>query len=239
MSKVIVGCTSDTHGVLAGVSYDCFGTHVKEKPDILVFAGDISPAWLGENAVDYIRRAFFGLARKHPETEFVYTPGNHDFFAQQWDKLEKDAPKNIHFLMDSGCTIKGISFYGSPWVPYISGSWVFECYDEDELKVRFSKIPKNLDVLITHSPPRIEGHDIDVSTQYRIKSRPFGSSALYDAICEKRPRYSISGHIHSGDHHGIDIHHADGTVTSCYNVSHVDERYVSTYPVTMLSIEKS
>lgn len=243
MGNVVkIGCTSDTHGMLGAVVYDTFTISErmgkKAVPQVLVFAGDIAPAVFGVSDSKYIRDEFFGMIREHPKTEFVYTPGNHDFFAQHWDKYKNEAPQNLHFLMDSGCVIKGLSFYGSPWVPYINGGWAFECYSEEDLKNRFSKIPRNVDVLVTHSPPRIDGYDIDVTTQYRIKSRPFGSTALYEAICEKKPRYAISGHIHSGDHQRIDIQHADGTVTSCYNVSHVDERYEPTYPVTMFSIEK-
>lgn len=234
MEKVDIVCTSDTHGMLDKVISYCFGGGIKASPKILVFAGDIAPAEFGVNASDYIRDVFIAMAKNHPDTEVVYTPGNHDFFAQQWDKFEKDAPSNLHFLLDSGCEIHGLKFYGSPWVPYINGGWAFECEDEDELGDRFNLIPKNVDILVTHSPPRIKHKKIDVSMQFKNGSRPFGSTALFDAIKEKRPRYLICGHIHSGDHSCIDIEHEDGSATHCLNVSHVDERYSPSYSPTAL-----
>lgn len=225
MDKVKIACTSDTHGNFQKVVTHCFGRGVKESPSVIVIAGDIAPADFGVSESDYIRRTFFGIVRRHPETEFVYTPGNHDFFAQQWDRFSGDAPKNFHFLLDEGCEICGLRFYGTPWVPYINGLWAFECMGEDELGSMFGNIPHGLDVLVTHTPPRIGDERIDVSMQLRGWDRHFGSTALLDAIRAKRPWYLVCGHIHSGDHGCIDVRHEDGSVTHCFNVSHVDERY--------------
>jgi Icc-related predicted phosphoesterase len=237
MARINVACTSDTHGMIDEVFANCFGNDRIAKPDVMVFAGDVAPSDFGVVASDYIRKVFFEAVRKHPETEFVYTPGNHDFFAQQWDKFEKDVPRNFHFLLDGDCEICGLRFYGSPWVPYINGCWAFECDDEDELYDLFGLIPSHVDVLVTHSPPRIRHEQIDVSLQFEGGSRPFGSQALYENIVSKKPRYEVCGHIHSGDHSEIDIPHGDGSFTACFNVSHVDERYFPTYKPTIISIE--
>ena len=76
--------------------------------------------------------------------------------------------------------------HGTPWMPLISYSWAFEG-EHDTLKKWFSKIPSDIDVLITHSPPRIPGSDVDRSLQ--TDSEHFGSSELTEAIIDKRPRF--------------------------------------------------
>lgn len=91
----------------------------------------------------------------------------------------------------------------------ISYSWAFEG-EPDTLKSWFKKIPDGLDVLVTHSPPRIPGRDVDRSLQ--TDSEHFGSPELTEAILEKRPRLVFCGHIHSGQHGGVDRNRLVGTM---------------------------
>ena len=51
------------------------------------------------------------------------------------------------------------------------------------------------------------------------------------AIIEKRPRLVFCGHIHTGQHGGVDF---EGSRT--YNVSRLDERYEIAYEVTRVEI---
>ena len=135
---------------------------------------------------------------------------------------------NVHFLGDAGTEIGGVRFYGTPWVPIISYSWAFEG-ESDTLKRWFSKIPLGLDVLVAHSPPRIPGSDVDRSLQ--TDSEHFGSSALTEAIVEKCPRLVFCGHIHTGEHGGVDFESS-----RVYNVSRLDERYEIAYEPTWVEI---
>jgi len=53
---------------------------------------------------------------------------------------------------------------------------------------------------------------------------------IYDVIIDKRPRYVLSGHIHSGDHTLTMFESID---TKCANVSILDESYSINYkPLT-------
>ena len=113
--------------------------------------------------------------------------------------------------------IGGVRFYGTPWVPIISYSWAFEG-ESDTLKRWFAKIPPGLDVLVTHSPPRIPGSDVDRSLQ--TDSEHFGSSELTEAIVEKHPRFVF----------------VDFESTRVYNVSRLDERYEIAYEPTWVEI---
>ena len=135
---------------------------------------------------------------------------------------------NVHFLCDSGTEIDGVKFYGTPWVPIISYSWAFEA-EHDVLSKRFSAIPSGLDVLITHSPPRIPGSDVDRSLQ--TNSEHFGSHELTEAIINKRPRFVFCGHIHSGQHGGLDFESS-----RIHNVSLLDERYEIAYEPTWVEV---
>ena len=176
-----------------------------------------------------------GRTSSYPDIQFVVIPGNHDFYpiahilfkGHDIDWTFGFSP-NVHFLGDCAAEINGIRFYGTPWVPIISYSWAFEG-EPDTLRQWFSKIPSGLDVLVTHSPPRIPGSDVDRSLQ--TDSEHFGSSELAEAIAEKCPRFVFCGHIHTGKHGGVDFESS-----RIYNVSRLDERYEIAYEPTWLDV---
>lgn len=119
--------------------------------------------------------------------------------------------------------MNGIRFYGVPWVPVINGQWAFEA-DSRTLSRKFADIPKNVDILISHSPPNLPGYFGDVSLEYGKDSRKFGSVELSDALFDKKPRYVVCGHIHSGSHEPFKLWN-----TVVVNVSRVDESYCVRY----------
>jgi Icc-related predicted phosphoesterase len=166
---------------------------------------------------------------------YYIVPGNHDLIFDSRRTLNISDisysinwPENVHILIDKQIEINGLKIYGTPWVPIISYSWAFEA-EHDILQEKFSKIPENLDILITHAPPRINGCDIDYSLQ--TNNGPFGSSELTQAIFEKNPKYVFCGHIHSGTHECVNFNK-----TKIYNVARVDERYEIAYEPTIIEI---
>ena len=54
---------------------------------------------------------------------------------------------------------------------------------------------------------------------------------LTEAIMEKRPRFVFCGHIHTGQHGGVDL---EGS--RIYNVSRLDERYEIAYEPTWVDV---
>ena len=224
--------TSDLHGNLEGL--DPTGA------DVVVLAGDIAPlrglgAWHVNDQKKWINKKFREWTASYPDIQFVIIPGNHDFypiahilFKEHGIDWKYEFSPNVHFLGDRGTEIDGVEFYGTPWVPIISYSWAFEG-EPATLKGWFSKAPDDLDVLVTHSPPRIPGSDVDRSLQ--TDSEHFGSPELTEAIIEKRPRLVFCGHIHTGQHGGVDF---GGSII--YNVSRLDERYEIAYEPTWVEV---
>ena len=189
--------TSDLHGNLDGL--DPTGA------DVVVLAGDVAPLrgrgpWHINDQKKWINKRFREWTASYPDIQFVVIPGNHDFYpiahilfkGHDIDWTFSFSP-NVHFLGDCAAEINGIRFYGTPWVPIISYSWAFEG-EPDTLRQWFSKIPPGLDVLVTHSPPRIPGSDVDRSLQ--TDSEHFGSSELAEVIAEKCPRRLLRTHPH-------------------------------------------
>ena len=213
---------SDLHGRLDGLD--------PSGADVVVLAGDVAPLhghgrWYVDEQSEWMGGEFRDWTSSYPGVSFCVVPGNHDFYALD---LKCEFSPNVRFLLDSGVEIGGIRFYGAPWVPIISYSWAFEA-EPDMLRRQFSKIPAGTDVFITHSPPRIPGSDVDRSLQ--TDSEHFGSSELAEAIMEKRPRLVFCGHIHTGQHGGVDFGES-----RIYNVSRLDERYEIAYEPTWVKI---
>ena len=236
---LVLAATSDIHGHLEGIQEVCFSRNV----DILVIAGDIEPADLFISKPYWFERKFFTLISKL-DCEVVAIPGNHDFYlAGKYEAIKRgeysSIPKNFHLLIDEEVTIKGIRFFGTPWVPYINGRWCFEANDED-LEDRFLQMPAKVDVLITHSPPHIRHCDIDVSIDNPPENRRhFGSELLARVIDYKSPRMVLFGHIHSGDHSRTTvIASLDDSLVHMWNVSRVNEDYNIAYKIKVLEINK-
>ena len=232
--------TSDMHGQILSIDFTGI--------DLALFAGDIAKLngrgpWHIYDQVKWMNKHFAKLCNDWPNTNFVFVPGNHDFFpiAKQrfsnqllGKNLHVKLPKNAKMLIDQETTVevdgKALRIYGTPWVPIISHSWAFEA-EHDFLVEKFSKIPEGLDILLTHTPPHISNDiAIDCSLQWG-KSRPYGSTELATAIFEKKPKLVFCGHIHSGDHSPIVF----GESTIC-NVSRVDERYEVKYEPCIMEV---
>lgn len=229
----IVAC-SDIHGI---ASFDhVANVAIRERAKIVVVAGDIQTAYSNIDPRSNFEDEFIRPVRRLGRVgiEVVATPGNHDFYLH--DCLGSDNVKrftsNLHLLCDKREKILDVKFYGTPWVPTVNGMWVYEMDDED-LADRFKKIPKGLDVLVSHTPPRGLDPDMyDVSLRNpRSMRMHFGSVSLLHAINVKRPRCVICGHIHTGDHSPTRV--GDTVV---FNVSLIGEDYKPAYEPTIIRI---
>lgn len=120
----------------------------------------------------------------------IFVAGNHDLmFEDEPEKalaiMERYAP-NVVYLQDESYVYGGIRFYGTPW-QHEFHSWAFNASGE-KLKERFSLIPNDTAVLISHSPP----YDILDSFNGTL----IGSSSLRKKVAEVNPLLHVFGHVH-------------------------------------------
>lgn len=173
-----VVCISDTH---------CQHQSVKVPDgDILIHAGDLTDM----GSVDELRPAIQWLARQ-PHGHKVFIAGNHDWVFES-DALVARAlvPAGVHYLEDSGCTIAGLKFWGSPVQPWFM-SLAFNRERGDDIGRHWAMIPPDTDVLITHGPPYGKLDRIG-------NTERGGCEMLRRRLLEIRPRLHVFGHLHGG-----------------------------------------
>lgn len=196
---------SDLHGTLPDVP----------ACDLLIVAGDICPVW--DHSLDFqalwLDTNFRAWLERVPAKTTVGIGGNHDWLLQVQPKLIPPGLPWI-YLQDSGTVVDGIRIWGSPWQPRFH-SWAFNG-DPDWLENRWSKIPENTDILVTHGPPRGVG---DRAPRPGGGFEDCGCPHLLRRIEEVRPKVCVYGHIHCGRGHwqigGIDF----------YNAAILDDQY--------------
>ena len=127
---------SDLHGRLEGLD--------PKGVDLVLVAGDFAPMH-GWSAVDIdYQVCWINATLREWISSYPIIPGNHDLFAQNSDFLpDVRIPKNAKLLIDQADEVDGLRIYGTPWVPYINGSWAFEEMCPGQLREKFSAIPKD------------------------------------------------------------------------------------------------
>lgn len=156
------------------------------EADVLVCCGDITGKGEVETVTDFI-----DWIRDLPYRHKLLVPGNHDHcfdirktgFVQGLHAALEDA--GVVFCIDRRVELDGVVFYGSPWVPNLPG-WAF--YDKGE--DRFSDIPRDTQVLVTHSPPKGildqgDYHNGSIHLLRAVRSLP-------------RLKVHLFGHVHEG-----------------------------------------
>jgi Icc-related predicted phosphoesterase len=121
--------------------------------DVLIHCGDLTAEGEEDTVLDFVEWMSEGL--KHRYKHKLFVPGNHDYcfdirstkFVQGLHAKLEDS--GIAVCIDRRLELGGVVFYGSPWVPNLPG-WAFF----DRGRDRFTDVPKDTEVLITHTPPK-------------------------------------------------------------------------------------
>lgn len=226
--------------------------HLVPECDILIHAGDILPDGGRYKQEKYLFGELIQEFSKVEAKHIVFVAGNHCYLLEDimrskikdesW--LRSQLPQNVHYLRDSGVVLDGVSIWGTPWVINL-GRWAFSkespndeparfADQSDDLRGIYSKIPDNVDFLISHGPAygfcdQILEFDMDDH---------LGCKPLTEAILQKKPKYVISGHIHSANHNGEKIVHDLGSreKTELFCVSILDESYKVKYSPKVIEI---
>jgi len=214
---------SDTHTYHKLVTKDLPGG------DLLIHAGDITSRGHVQEIKEFCE--WFDGLRNYDYKIFI--PGNHDFgFEHNSEKISEiiDSYKSIHLLQDNSYVFgeeayifggNHIKIYGSPWQPEFL-NWAFNLPRNGwQLKEKWSNIPNDTDILITHGPSY--GH-LD---QLIGRNDHLGCELLADRIEILKPKIHVYGHIHSGRGYAFNGN------THFINASVLDERYRYVYkPLT-------
>jgi Icc-related predicted phosphoesterase len=187
--------------------------------DVLVHAGDFCGRGSEGEA-----GAFADWIVEQPHPHKVVIAGNHDRCLESDLSLAARlfVERGITYLFDSGATVAGLRFYGSPWQPWFL-SWAFNLPRGEALRAKWDMIDQNLDVLITHGPPQGILDRTDAGDAA-------GCADLVDAIARVRPRLHLFGHIHEG--YGARL--IDGTLH--VNASNCTAAYRPTNPPIVIDI---
>ena len=210
MTRIV--CLSDTHG-----SHD----HVEVPAgDILIVAGD----FCNRGTLVEVRSFNFWLGSL-PHKHKIVVAGNHDWPFERSRLEARKSLSNARYLEDDEIAVAGLSIYGSPWQPEFCG-WAFNLpRDGWELRRKWEHIPEDLDILVTHGPPK----DILDMGGYHGPNH-VGCADLAEVVHLRKPRLHVFGHIHTG--------HGQTTIgdTIFCNVSVVDEHYDVRWPATVVDL---
>jgi len=189
---------SDTHNSIKKISIP--------KGDILIHCGDFTTTSHPEEYEDFI-------SYLKTDTNFKYKiviAGNHDLFMDPpfYDAMLKDLyhkgfdynfdlaneykekiKQNCIYLENSGCEIMGLKLFGAPTMPedYLCP---FSRQRGSKMLAQWKKIPNDVDILITHTPPK---GILDLT----LKEKNAGCLDLREEVENRiRPKLHVFGHIH-------------------------------------------
>lgn len=203
-------CISDTHNQ--------HGRIVLPEGDVLIHAGDATGRGTRGEVLDFLN----WLGSRKGYRAKIYVPGNHDFYVEE-DRAIVEIfciERGIKLLIDKPFVLDGVKFYGSPWVPDLQ-MWAFYG-DHITLVSRFSRIPQDTDVLITHTPP--------FGVLSNLGSLHLGSKELSERVDELNLKLHVFGHIHESYGVHIDRH-------TSVNCAQLNEQYELTNEPVVFGIE--
>lgn len=211
---MIIDCISDLHGNYPNL----------KGGDLLIVAGDITARDTPEQWAQF----FFWTAHQNYKM-IIFIAGNHDNKMKYYCKEFYSPDIKVEYLCDSGTEFQGFKLWGTPRTKTFKGMnpkcKAFTCDTEDELAEHFKKIPHDIDILISHSPPY---GILDGIPNGSGGLRHVGSTALLAEICDNpkrnRPALWVFGHIHEMGGKQTLLKH-NGPNTICVNASLVDEGY--------------
>ncbi len=213
---------SDTHGQHEDL--------VLPDGDVLIHCGDVC---------DYSNEAavlrFIDWFDKQKHGTKIFIGGNHDARLHYKSQAIKDrlddlvlAGHDTVYLEDDWIEINKVKFYGSPWTPTFF-NWYFMKDRGEEINKVWGQIPSDIDVLITHGPPKGI-----IDKNYRRES--CGCEDLLNRVKEIKPRkVHCFGHIHQHKNATKQCI-IEGQDTVFINASSVDEEYKLINPPIVIDI---
>lgn len=214
-----VCATSDLHGYLPDI----------EPCNLLLICGDIVPLDIQTNMPEsekWLEEVFIPWIESLPIDQAILIAGNHDFFMERCSKNAFSLLNTgkLTYLRNESTTYVSndgevVTIFGTPYCK-IFNRWAF-MRSPERLKEKYSEIPENVDILISHDAPMIG--EVGMIRKGGWAGTEAGNPQLADEIVRKKPKWCFCGHIHSGEHNITEYND-----TRLANVSLVDETYKPT-----------
>ena len=216
---------SDLHGYLPSIEEI-------EDHEITLICGDISPLSIQINHKEmrkWLINKFKPWCESLPSNKVYFIAGNHDFWFERndltahqifssHDKVRYLKNEYVDYISTQDAKVYRI--FGTPYC-HIFGNWAF-MRSEEILAKKFSQIPGNVDILLSHDAPY--GTSDVCFEGWAADGRHKGCPELRDAIIASKPKYNFHGHLHSANH-GEELLGE----TKVYNTSILNEQYDLVY----------
>ena len=182
---------SDTHGYTVKIP----------KCDVLIHSGDFG----GRTSLEELK-LFLNWFSNQLANLKIFIGGNHDIVLEKnpidsLKLIQSYKNKGIIYLKDESYKYKNIIFYGSPYSPsFYRKLWVFNADRGDEITEIWKKIPDNVDILITHTPP------YKILDYVPEENKNVGCKDLLNIIKSKLKNLKLHcfGHIH--ENYGVKVY---------------------------------
>ena len=192
--------------------------------DFLIHAGDWT--YRGEF---FETRDFLNWFVQQPAKHRIFIAGNHEL------TLDPHCPRNkynqdihsmvrnysdVSYLENQLIEVDGVRIYGSPVTPTFC-HWAFNFDRGEAIRKQWVKIPSDIDILVTHTPPadyldQVPGDPTD------SRSSRAGCRDLLDMVSVVRPKLHIFGHLHTN---GLKTKMHENGITRFVNAAVLDDNY--------------
>jgi Icc-related predicted phosphoesterase len=183
--KKNVWCLSDTHGFHKNLI-------IPINTDMVIHSGDFSNS--RTPSINYNEVLNFINWYKQLDIPYKFLcAGNHDtsLEAKMFTK-EYFLDQGIIYLEHEYYELGGIKMFFSPYTKAFGQGWAYNVRP-DRLHDYWSAIPEELDILVTHGPPK---QILDVSLHPDGYLEYCGDEALRKAVLNRNIKFMQFGHIH-------------------------------------------
>lgn len=198
-------CISDTHGRHSELG-------VLPDGDVLIHCGDFS-----SHGTPNETHRFLDWFEAQPHQYKILIAGNHDCLMDDQHEMNsvisltsnsESVDINVarsrirqgvkfKYLQEESIEIEGVRFYGAPYVAESMGTtpWAFGACNDLHADLIWSRVPNNIDILITHGPPY--GILDKERLSHGHKPKHIGCDVLLMHVKGRiKPRYHLFGHCH-------------------------------------------
>lgn len=198
-----ITCISDSHG--------CHDDLRLGSGDLLIHAGDFSPSEKVKPK-SYKVSKFEDWVKWQNYSDVVLVNGNHDEDQEASERLKS---LGVTVLTDEATYVGGLKIWGSPWSPRHKpgrpqSAWKFDANTEFGRRNR-SKIPLDIDILVSHCP-------MFGTLDLTDKGEHIGcKELLYRVLQMEKLRLVCHGHVHEAG--GCTSVYINGNQCSIINAS--------------------